>query len=163
MEVGISGKDFAAEVKTAIARGAALDAPAAPSGRALSLGTVLAVAAIVALIGVAAATLHGAGRSQAASDARAKVDVRYAQTAIEVFALDHGGRYEGATVEELERIDASLPDGIRLTAGEDTYTVTVASSVGENRFSLTRNADGRSLSTCTAAGTGACPASGRWD
>lgn len=163
MDVGISGKDFATEIRVALERGAAPDPPAGPRGRALSLTTVLVVVGVIGLAAVVAAALAGAGSSQSASDSRAKVDARYAQTAIEVFSLDHGGRYADATPGALERIDSSLPEGVVVTAGADSYTITVPSSAGENRFSITRDSDGRARSTCTTAGTGACPPSGRWD
>lgn len=96
-----------------------------------------------------------------AKDADAKSAARTAQTAMETYATDNGGSYVGATAAKLKAVeptlnDATLEEPTNLLAS--TYTVTVTSSgKAANKFSITRNADGTTSLTCTAAGTDGCP------
>ncbi|HEY8467635.1 MAG TPA: type II secretion system protein [Solirubrobacterales bacterium] len=97
-----------------------------------------------------------------ARDADAKSAARTAQTAIETYATDNGGSYDGATVNALVNIEQTLTDRvINVSATDDSYTVTAESETG-NTFSITRNSDGTTLLECETAGEAGCPSSGTW-
>jgi len=134
----------------------------------------LAVVALLALAGCgddegsesdATTTTSGAsGASGAAGgaeeDATAKSDAQTAQTALESYATDHSGSYEGANPNDLDQIDPVTADvGVKTTA--DTYEVTAPSNSG-NTFTIERASDGKTTKTCTEAGVGGCPENGEW-
>ena len=93
-------------------------------------------------------------------DDQAKADARSAQTAIETYATEHGGSYEGATPNDLDQIEPVTTDvGVKATA--DTYEVTASSNSG-NAFTIERSSDGKTTRTCEEAGVGGCPENGEW-
>ena len=93
-------------------------------------------------------------------DAQAKSDARSAQTALEAYATDNNGSYEGATPSDLDQIEPVTTDvGVKTTA--DTYSVTADSNSG-NTFTIERSSDGKTTKTCTEAGVGGCPENGEW-
>ncbi|SRR5581483_5019515 len=98
-----------------------------------------------------------------AKDASAKEGVRTAQTAIETYATDHGGKYTGADAAALQAIESTLNNYTLAvpTATDTTYTVQVTSSTG-NVFKISRAANGSLSYTCTTAGTAGCPSGGDW-
>jgi type II secretion system protein G len=104
-----------------------------------------------------------------AHDADAKAAVRTSQTAIETYATDNDGVYDGAaagtTASNLNVIEPTLnQEGTRLSvvaASGKTYTVKDVSTTGST-FSISRAADGTTSLTCTTAGQKGCPAGGDW-
>ena len=98
-----------------------------------------------------------------AKDASAKEGVRTAQTAIETYATDHGGKYTGADAAALQAIESTLNNYTLAvpTATDNTYTVQVTSSTG-NVFKISRASNGQLSYTCTTAGTAGCPSGGDW-
>ena len=110
-----------------------------------------------------------------ARDADAKEQVRTAQTAIETYATDNNGSYTNADVADLRAIEEVLVDAdlqpVVVSDGGQGYTVTVRSentSGGNHDFSITRQASGSLLYTCTAPDGEAdgCPENGTprtWD
>ncbi|MFN2612249.1 MAG: type IV pilin protein [Solirubrobacterales bacterium] len=104
-----------------------------------------------------------------AHDADAKAAVRTAQTAMETFATDHGGKYTGATAgtstSDLNTIEPTLNNqGTRLSvvaATDTSYTVKDVSTTGST-FSISRAADGTTTLSCTTAGSKGCPSGGNW-
>jgi hypothetical protein len=108
----------------------------------------------------ASGTSGAAGADAAKEDAQAKSDAASAQTALESYALDHGGSYEGATPEDLDQIEPVTTDvGVKTTA--DTYEVTADSNSG-NTFTIERSSDAKTTKTCTEPGVGGCPENGEW-
>ncbi len=104
-----------------------------------------------------------------ARDADAKASVRTAQTAMETYATDNGDNgYTGATAATLEGIEETLveADLQEPTVADDSYTVTVDSSTGENTFSIERLANGTVELSCTTPTAGeandGCRADGTW-
>jgi type IV pilus assembly protein PilA len=98
-----------------------------------------------------------------ARDADAKAAARTAQTAIETYATDNNGSYDGATVADLQDIEQSL-NGASLALSnvtDTTYTVTVTSDT-DNTFSIKRVDPGATYFPCTTAGKGGCPSNGYW-
>lgn len=133
---------------------------------------VIAIAAVLAGCGddegsetPATTTTSGASGASGvdggtAEDAQAKSDARTAQAAIETYATDHGGSYEGATPNDLDQIDPVTADiGVKTTA--DTYEITASSNSG-NTFTIERSSDAKTTNTCTEAGVGGCPENGEW-
>ena len=109
-----------------------------------------------------------------ARDADAKEQVRTAQTAIETYATDNGGKYTGADAADLVAIEEVLSDvGARLTAPVITasgegYTVEVVSEndsegAGAMKFQIQRTDTGQLNYTCVVAGKDGCPTGGNWD
>lgn len=101
-----------------------------------------------------------------ARDADAKSSARTAQTAIETYATDNGGKYTGATVALLKGIEATLndvadADFALANVADKTYTITITSDTG-NTFSIARQADGTTNLPCTAPNQGGCPSTGFW-
>ena len=98
-----------------------------------------------------------------ANDAKAKSDVRTAQTAIETSYTDNNTYV--ATPANLVTIEPTLSDANGLAvsgASVDAYTVTTTSPQTGNSFSITRASSGGVTRTCTVPGKGGCPASGKW-
>jgi type IV pilus assembly protein PilA len=99
-----------------------------------------------------------------ARDADAKATAKTAQTAIETYATENNGAYTGATVDDLRRIEETLPTtGLAVTVpAPDEYTVTATSDTG-NTFNVIRDDDGSFDLTCLATGNAGCPEDGLWD
>jgi hypothetical protein len=132
--------------------------PAVPARRAPSLAWALAV---VAMIGICVLLIEWlAGALDPAGD-RAMAEARQAAIAVEGFASDHGGRYDGATVEDLRLSDASVRERLELYTAPTSYVVAVDDGSGVT-FVIRRDYEGNEWHTCTPAGEGACPATGRW-
>lgn len=100
-----------------------------------------------------------------ARDAEAKSQVRTAASAVETFATDNNGSYDGATRIDLGEIEKALRDvGPRLSVPRTTereYTVQVRSETGIS-FQLLREADGSTTTFCDRPGHGGCPSDGTW-
>lgn len=137
--------------------------PSAPYGR---LPWVLGIAGLVLVLGLVILLAVGGGDGDdvdaTAADEDAKVAVRAAQTAIETWAVDHGGSYAGVTAQDLAAMDSSLA-GLEMTVDGQAgvYTVSVKSESG-TEFHLARSADGMTGYSCSHPGTGGCPPTGNW-
>ena len=108
--------------------------------------------------GGATGATGAAGGTQ--EDATAKSDARSAQTALESYAADNDGSYEGADASDIDQIEPVTSDvGVKVT--EDTYEITAPSASG-NTFTIERAAHGATTKTCTEAGVGGCPQNGEW-
>ena len=93
-------------------------------------------------------------------DATAKSDANAAATALESYATDNDGSYEGADANDVDQIEPVTSDvGVKTT--KDTYEITAPSASG-NAFTIERAADGTTTKTCTKAGVGGCPQNGEW-
>jgi type IV pilus assembly protein PilA len=136
--------------------------------------TLVELLVVMLILGLLAAIAIPAffNQSNKAKDAKAKEAVRTAETAMETYATDHNGHYNGppaptaAALRQIEATlnDANLADPTGVT--QSSYTVTVTSDTG-NTFSITRNSDGTTDLTCTQEDGGnngeyGCPAGGNW-
>jgi type IV pilus assembly protein PilA len=129
--------------------------------------TLVELLVVMLILGILAAIAIPAFFNQRdkARDADAKSDARTAQTAIETYATDHGGEYAGANGDPaaLVAIEETLTDAdLAVTAGADTYEVTVTSDTGHT-FSIERLGTGATVLSCTPdTGAGGCPPGGDW-
>lgn len=97
-----------------------------------------------------------------AADGRAQEQARTAQTAIETYAVDHGGSYQDATAEELVAIAPTLAGAaLSVQPAADNYSLSIDSASG-NTFTITRDTAGAVTFTCGEPAAGGCPAGGFW-
>ena len=126
-----------------------------------TLVELLVVMLILGILAAIAIPSFFAQRDKA-TDADAKSSVRTAQTAVETYATDNDGSYDGVTEGDLTAIEETLApvntDGrLAVESTETTYTVTVDSErTGTNNFSISRDANGGTTQTCDQPNEGGC-------
>lgn len=128
--------------------------------------TLIELLVVILIIGILAAIAIPSFINQRgkANDAKAKSDVRTAQTAMETYYTDNNS-YAAADAAALKTIEPTLNDSNGLAvsgAAANAYTVTTTSPQTGNTFSITRAANGQVTRACTVSGKGGCPASGTW-
>ena len=101
------------------------------------------------------------GASATATDAHAEIAARKAQAAMEVYAIDNGGSYQGADAAALRKIEPSLPADLDIQGDASSYTITAHSGSG-NSFTVAHTPGGGTKHTCTKPDVGVCSASGSW-
>lgn len=135
--------------------------------------TLIELLVVMLILGILAAIAIPAffNQREKATDAQAKSAVRTAETAIETYATENGGSYEGVTSIKLHEIEPTLVEAtkgnneITLSGlGKEGFTVTSKSGSGTT-FSITRNVGGTVTFSCSAsaAGKGGCPKGGEWN
>jgi len=131
--------------------------------------TLIELLVVMLILGILAAIAIPAffNQRQKASDAQSKAAARTAETAMETYATENGGKYEGATPALLKGIEPTLQEtgANAITVPVKTATefkVTATSSTG-TAFSIARGPTGTVTFSCTPFSTGGCPASpGDW-
>jgi prepilin-type N-terminal cleavage/methylation domain-containing protein len=110
-------------------------------------------------------------QKQRAHDSASKAITRAAAAAMEAYANDNLGAYDGATATILHGIEPTVPSSMEVTpyancSGDSGTTCYVVKSppnpTSGNRFWLTKKTNGALLSDCSSHQIGGCPADGRW-
>jgi hypothetical protein len=108
---------------------------------------------------VAAAEAEAA---QVEADALAKEQGQTALVAMETYATDHEGSYEGVTPGNLRNIEPSLPAGLEVAeAGYEYFSISIPSK-GGNWFEIDREIGGELVFKCGETGRAGCPGNGQW-
>jgi hypothetical protein len=99
---------------------------------------------------------------QVEADAVAKEQVHSAQVALETYATENEGSYEGATSAKLRGIEPSLPSSLQVAeAGLEYFSISVPSK-GANWFTIDREIGGELDFRCGQRGEAGCPGNGHW-
>jgi type IV pilus assembly protein PilA len=133
--------------------------------------TLIELLVVMLIIGILAAIAIPTffNQTQKSKDAASKEMAHTAQVAMETYATDHNGSYQGVDANALNTIDNSIqtaagsPPKPYLSAAASAganntgWTLTITSPSG-NTFTVAKNAVGGALTyTCTTAGQGGCP------
>jgi type IV pilus assembly protein PilA len=135
--------------------------------------TLIELLVVMLILGILAAIALPAffNQKEKAGDSKAKETAHSAQVAIETYATENGGSYEGVTVKKLHEIEPTIPfketggtveSVVSIPApelGPKKYEITVASSNAGQTFSIKNNA-GEMTYPCTQGGKGGCPTGG---
>jgi type IV pilus assembly protein PilA len=130
--------------------------------------TLIELLVVMLILGILAAIALPAffNQKEKAGDAKAKEYVHTAQVAMETYATENSGHYTGATQAKLEKIEPTLSSahfsGAPVVA-ENEYKITIEGASATQKFSVSRNTEGKLSFTCEVAEKGGCPAGGNWE
>ena len=146
----------------------ALDRAKDESG--FSLQELIVVALIIGMLAAVGAPSFVC-QKQRADDSSSKAITRAAAAAMEAYANDNLGAYDGATGAVLHGITPHVPSSMEVTgyancSGDGGTTCYVVKSppnpTSGNSFWLTKKANGELRSDCSSHQIGGCPSDGRW-
>jgi type IV pilus assembly protein PilA len=133
----------------------------------ISLVEVLVVIMIIGMIAAIGVPSFACEKTRA-EDASSKALARTAAAAMEAYAHDNLGAYDGANGTKLNQINSEIPSSVVVATQANCspdycYRITTPANASTgNTFVLTKEGDGSLLSSCTTEGTGGCPTGGRW-
>jgi type IV pilus assembly protein PilA len=130
--------------------------------------TLIELLVVMLILGILAAIALPAffNQKEKAGDAKAKETAHSAQVAVETYATENGGSYEGVTLPKLHKIEPTIEEGagspvavVAIEAGKG-YEITVTStSTSGNKFQIV-NKSGTLTYPCSTPETGGCPVGG---
>jgi len=137
--------------------------------------TLIELLVVMLILGILAAIAIPAffNQREKASDAQAKSMARTAETAMETYSTEHGGKYTEVEPEKLNGIEETITfeagETPYLSTAEATgatnggYVLVVTSPKTENTFEIARE-EGSGVATfdCETPNNGGCPEGGDW-
>ena len=128
--------------------------------------TLIELLVVMLILGILAAIALPAffNQKQKANDAKAKETAHSVQVAMETYATENSGSYEGVTNAKLHAIEPTIPAAateepkVTVTAPEGGgYTITVTAETTGHTFGIDRSSTGALTYPCSPAGQGGCP------
>jgi type IV pilus assembly protein PilA len=133
--------------------------------------TLIELLVVMLILGILAAIALPAffNQKEKAGDSKAKENAHTAQVAMETFATENGGSYEGATAAKLKEIEPTIvvatskegktSEGIVTAETSKTGYKIESFSSNEHKFEIV-NTKGAMTYPCTPPGEGGCPTGG---
>jgi type IV pilus assembly protein PilA len=157
-------------------RGRSSESPVAWNSRSEVGFTLVEVLVIMLIMGIIAglAVPSFLGQRTRADDGSSKAAARAAAAAMESYASDNLGSYQGVSGTILNSMDSAVPSETDAqgfancsTGAPDNLPLcwvvtTPPNSKTGTSFTLTKRYDGQILSACSQHGQGGCPSDGHW-